>query len=95
MSTHFGHWIYLYNTILWFITAMSTESLNRTSNNIETPSINLDVLKQKKETQRSKRVCFNKLNHKLHISQKKDKLRNTVIICSVFLTIGLLGFIVG
>jgi hypothetical protein len=74
---------------------MSTESLNRTSNNIETPSINLDVLKQKKEIQRSKKVCFNKLNHRLHVSQKKDKLRNTVIVCSVFLTIGVLGFIVG
>ena len=74
---------------------MSTESLNRTSNNIETPSINLDVLKQKKEIQRSKKVCFNKLNHRLHVSQKKDKLRNTVIVCSVFLTIGILGFIVG
>ena len=74
---------------------MSIQSLNRTSNNNETPSINLDVLKQTKETQRSKRVCFNKLNHKLHISQKKDKIRNTAIICSVFLTIGLLGFIVG
>ena len=74
---------------------MSTESLNRTSNNIETPSVNLDVLKQKKETQKSKKVCFNKLSQRLHISQKKDKLRNTVIICSVFLTIGALGFIVG
>ena len=74
---------------------MSTESFNRTSDNIQTPSIKLDVLKQKKETQKSKKVCFNKLNHKLHLSQKKDKLRNTVIICSVFLTIGLLGFIVG
>ena len=74
---------------------MSTESLNRTSDIVETPSINLDVLKQKKETQKLKKVCFNKLNHKLHLSQKKDKLRNTVIICSVFLTIGMLGFIVG
>ena len=74
---------------------MSTESLNRTSNNIETPSINLDVLKQKKEIQKSKKVCINKLSYRLHISQKKDKLRNTVIISSVFLTIGLLGFIVG
>tara|TARA_B100000927_G_C16294810_1_gene401003 strand:+ start:360 stop:584 length:225 start_codon:yes stop_codon:yes gene_type:complete len=74
---------------------MSTESFNRTSNNIETPSINLDVLKQKKEVQRSKKVCFNKLNHRLHVSQKKDKLRNTVIVCSVFLTIGVLGFIAG
>ena len=74
---------------------MSTESLNRTSNNIETPSINLDVLKQKKEVQRSKKVCFNKLNHRLHVSQKKDKLRNTINVFSVFLTIGILGFIVG
>ena len=74
---------------------MSTESLNRTSNNIETPSINLDVLKQKKMTQKSKKVCFNKLNHRLHVSQKKDKFRNTLIICSVFLSIGVLGFIVG
>ena len=74
---------------------MSTVNLNRTSNNTETPSINLDVLKQKKETQKSKKVCFNKLSQRLHISQKKDKLKNTVIICSVFLTIGALGFIVG
>ncbi len=74
---------------------MSNESLNRTSKNFETPTINLDVLKHKKEIQKSRKVCFNKLSHKLHISQKKDKLRNTVIICSVFLSIGLLGFIVG
>ncbi len=74
---------------------MSIESFNRTSNNSETPSINLDVLKQKKEVQRSKKVCVNKLNHRLHVSQKKDKLRNTVIVCSVFISIGVLGFIVG
>ncbi len=75
---------------------MSTESFNRTSNNIETPNITLDVLKQKKETQRlKKKVCVNQLNHRLHVSQKKDKIRNTVIICSVFFTIGVLGFIVG
>ena len=73
---------------------MSTESLNRTSNDVETP-LDLGVLKQNKETQKSKRVCFNKLNHKLHVSQKKDKLRNTVIICSIFLSIGILGFIIG
>ena len=54
---------------------MSTESFNRTSDNIETPSIKLDVLKQKKETQKSKKVCFNKLNHKLHLSQKKRQIK--------------------
>ena len=74
---------------------MSTESFNRTSDNVQTPSIKLDVLKQKNEIQKSKKVCFNKLNYRLHVSQKKDKLRNTIIICSVFLTIGTLGFIVG
>ena len=74
---------------------MSSESFNRASKNFETPNINLDVLKQKKEIQKSKKVCFNKLSHRLHISQKKDKLRNAVIISSIFLTIGLLGFIVG
>ena len=76
---------------------MSTESLNRTSNNnIETPNLNLDVLKQKKETQiPKKKVCVNQLNHRLHASQKKDKIRNTVIVCWVFLTIGALGFIIG
>ena len=74
---------------------MSTESFNRTSDNVQTPSIKLDVLKQKKETQKSKKVCFNKLKHKLHLSQKKDKLRNTVIIFSVFVSIALIGFIAG
>ena len=74
---------------------MSTESFNRTSNNIETPSIDLDVLKQKKITQKSKKVCFNKLNHRLHVSQKKDKLRNRSIIFTIFFTVGIIGFIVG
>ena len=37
---------------------MSTESLNRTSDhNLETPSINLDVLKRKKEIQIPKKKC--------------------------------------
>ncbi len=80
---------------MWFIKIMSIENLNRASNINETPSINLVVLKQKNEIQKSKKVCFNKLNYRLHVSQKKDKLRNTIIICSVFLTIGTLGFIVG
>ena len=56
---------------------------------------NRSIINADREIQKSKKVCFNKLNHKLHLSQKKDKLKNTVIICSVFLTIGLLGFIVG
>ena len=75
---------------------MSAESLNRTSDhNLETPSINLNVLKRKKENQKpKKKVCVNQLNHRLHVSQKKDKFRNSVIIFSIFLTIGVMGFII-
>ena len=38
----------------WFITPMSTESLNRTSNVIETPRVNVDVLKQRIIEQKKK-----------------------------------------
>ena len=74
---------------------MSTESFNRTSNNIETPSMNLDVLKQKINTPKPKKICINNLNKRLHLARKRDKLKNTVIIFSVFLSITLVGFIAG
>ena len=38
----------------WFITPMSSESLNRTSNVIETPRVNVDVLKQRIIEQKKK-----------------------------------------
>jgi len=40
--------------ITWFIEAMSTESLNRTSNVVETPRVNVDVLKQRILEQKKK-----------------------------------------
>ena len=59
---------------------MSTESLNRTSNVIETPSqtiektrVNVDVLKQRM----------------LH-ERKKDRFKRTIIFSTIFVSIGAL-----
>ena len=73
---------------------MSTESLNRTSDVIKDPSqvintrVNIDVLKQK-------RTCVNTLNKRLHLAKRKDKLRNIAIVSGIFVSAGLLSFIVG
>jgi len=70
------------NTIFtWFTIAMSTESLNRTSEIVETPShiseaparVNVDVLKQ--------RIIDQK---------KKDKFKRNIIFSSVCVSIGVL-----
>jgi len=75
---------------------MSSESLNRTSVVIETPRVNIDVLKQKPiMISKPKRTCINTLNKRLHDSKKKDKLRNMFIVYSVLLSVGALSFIVG
>tara|TARA_B100000965_G_scaffold183114_1_gene152844 strand:- start:468 stop:692 length:225 start_codon:yes stop_codon:yes gene_type:complete len=74
---------------------MSIESLNRTSNNVKTLNANLDVLKQEKVKLKTRKICINNLNKRLHLAQKKDKFKNTIIICSIFISIGLVGFIVG
>ena len=76
-------------------TSMSTESFNRTSDNIKTPNINLDVLKQKINTSKPKKICINTLNKRLHLTKKRDKFKNTVIVFSVFVSITLVGFIAG
>ena len=52
---------------------MSTESLNRTSNVIETPRVNVDVLKQ--------RIIDQK---------KKQKVKRTVILSTVCVSLGVL-----
>tara|TARA_B100000965_G_scaffold333136_1_gene297905 strand:- start:334 stop:528 length:195 start_codon:yes stop_codon:yes gene_type:complete len=59
---------------------MSTESLDRTSSNIETPSqsiettrVNVDVLKQRMLNER-----------------KKDKVKRTIIFSTIFVSIGAL-----
>jgi predicted transcriptional regulator len=70
---------------------MSTESLNRTSNDIETPNINIDVLNQNK---RSKKICIHTLNKRLISSKKKEKFKNLVIVSSVLLSVGVMSFII-
>ena len=81
---------------------MSTESLNRTSDVIKDPSqvintrVNIDVLKQKSTMiSKQKRTCVNTLNKRLHLAKRKDKLRNIAIVSGVFISAGLLSFIVG
>ena len=74
---------------------MSTESLNRTSNDIETPNINIDVLNQNNSQNKiSKKICIHTLNKRLISSKKKEKLKNLVIVSSVLLSVGVMSFII-
>ena len=81
---------------------MSTESLNRTSDIIgtpsqliETPRVNVDVLRQNNKLINRKKICINNLNKRLHLAQKKDKYKNIAIISAIFISISLVGFIAG
>ena len=85
---------------------MSTESLNRTSEDIETPSQNvetnnvveLDVLKPRVETYNSpvvakevsKRVNIDTLKQRLYEEKKKEKVKRTIILSSVIVSLGAL-----
>ncbi len=85
---------------------MSTESLNRTSKEIETPSQNvetnnvvkLDVLKHKVKTSNSpvvvkevsKRVNIDTLKQRLYEEKKKEKVKRTIILSSVIVSLGAL-----
>jgi hypothetical protein len=74
---------------------MSTESLNRTSNDIETPNINKDVLNQNNSKSKiSKKICIHTLNKRLISSKKKEKFKNLVIVSSVLLSVGVMSFII-
>ena len=74
---------------------MSTESLNRTSSDIETPNINIDVLNQNNsQSKRSKKTCIYTLNKRLISSKKKEKFKNLVIVSSVLLSVGVMSFII-
>jgi len=55
---------------------MSTESLNRTSDVVETPRVNVDVLKQR-----------------LVVQKKKDRLKRTIILSTVCVSLGALTFL--
>ena len=81
---------------------MSTESLNRTPENFETPSISegvlnreLNLASRKPIIVSKKRTCVNDLNQRLYTLQKKDKIRNRFIIFTIFFSVGIIGFIVG
>ena len=55
---------------------MNTESLNRTSNVIKTPRVNVDVLKQK-----------------IIEEKKKEKVKRTVILSTVCVSLGVLTYL--
>ena len=63
---------------------MSNESLNRTSNVINDPSQVINA-----------RVNVDVLKRRLIEQQKKDKIRTAAILSSIFVSVGLLGFIFG
>ena len=63
---------------------MSTESFNRTSEIIETPS-------QINET--SKKVNVDVLKQRLLVEKKKEKVKRTIILSSVVVSIGALTFL--
>jgi hypothetical protein len=74
---------------------MSIESLNRTSKEVKIPDVDLDVLsKDKIDRNTKKRTCINALNQKLYSEQKKDRAKNTFIICVVIISVGLFGLTV-
>ena len=81
---------------------MSTESLCRTSKSIETPSqidntnnvVKLDVLKQNNNNHKiSKRVNIETLKQRLLEEKKKEKVKRTIILSSVLVSLGALTFL--
>ena len=80
----------------------SIDEYRKTSDVIKDPSqvintrVNIDVLKQKPTMiSKQKRTCIHTLNKRLHSAKRKDKLRNIAIVSGVFISAGLLSFIVG
>ena len=85
---------------------MSTESFKRTSEDIETPSqiietnnvVELDVLKPRVNTfnspgkvkEVSKRVNIDILKQRLYEEKKKKKVKRTIILSSVIVSLGAL-----
>ena len=85
---------------------MSTESLSRTSEVIKNPSqpadlnnvVKLDVLKQKSDTSEvqtkvtkvAKRVNIEILKQRLYEEKKKEKVKRTIILSSVIVSLGAL-----
>ena len=83
---------------------MSTESLYRTSKSIETPSqidntnnvVELDVLKQNNNNHKiSKRVNIETLKQRLLEEKKKEKVKRTIILSSVFFILSFIFLLTG
>ena len=63
---------------------MSTESLNRTSDVIETPDKTCDT---------SKRVNVDVLKQRIIEQKKKDRFKRTIIFSTVFVSLGALTYL--
>ena len=63
---------------------MSTESLNRTSNDIETPSQNFETT----------RVNVDVLKQRMLHERKKDRFKRTIIFSTIFVSLGALTFFI-
>jgi len=63
---------------------MSTESLNRTSIEIENPSQNIEA---------QKKVNVNVLKRRLLEEKKKEKIKRTIMVSSVVASLGVLTFL--
>jgi len=63
---------------------MSSESLNRTSEIVETPSQYVDT---------QKRVNVDVLKQRLLEEKKKEKVKRTIIVSSVVASLGVLTFL--
>ena len=63
---------------------MSTESLNRTSEIVETPSQYVDA---------QKRVNVDVLKQRLIVEKKKEKVKRTIIVSAVVASLGVLTFL--
>ena len=63
---------------------MSTESLNRTSEIVETPSQYVDA---------QKRVNVDVLKQRLIVEKKKEKVKRTIIVSSLVASLGVLTFL--
>ena len=63
---------------------MSTESLNRTSEILETPS---------QITEATKRVNVDVLKQRLIEEKKKEKVKRTIILSSVVISLGAITFL--
>ena len=67
--------------VTWLFTLVSTESLNRTSEIVETPSQHVET---------PKRVNVDVLKQRLLEEKKKEKVKRTIILSSVIVSLGAL-----